>query len=113
MGTKKIKYTLPFVNKGKPFEMPNWTPKKHENALANLAKYTKEHNLTDKDADNEFKYFVIFETLQDIDNSVMLDDIRNLHPLDLIDLFYAVYHAGRSGIIYTDFREKGKKSPKK
>ena len=27
------KYKLPFVNEGKPFEIPNWTVEKHENAL--------------------------------------------------------------------------------
>ena len=39
----KQKLTLSFVNKGKPFEVPNWTPEKHEASLAKLAKAQKEN----------------------------------------------------------------------
>ena len=97
---EEVEYSIDFVNSGKPFKMPNWTTRKHENALLRLAKFQKEHKDIDDDKlNNEFKYFVIHETLSEIDESVSIEDIRNMHPLDLVELFNAVYNAGRKGII--------------
>jgi len=106
------KYSLDFVNKGKNFDMPNWSTEKHENALNNLVSYQKKNKLSDKEAEKEFKHFVIHETLKEIDKDVDLDDIRKMHPMDLIDLFNAVYNAGRKGIYAGNFRQKTPKSKK-
>jgi len=38
----KIKYTMKFVNEGKEFEMPPWTVEKHEKAMVNAVKATKD-----------------------------------------------------------------------
>jgi len=104
------KFNLKCVNKGKPFSMPNWTPKKHEAALAKLDAAQKKNKWDDKAADKEFKYFVVHETLLEIDPDCELDDIRNLHPVTLIELFREVYNAGKENIYYRDFR-KGRKTP--
>jgi len=106
--TKKIKepYSYPFVNKGKAFAIPNWTTDKHESALAHLAADTKDM-LKDK-KEEEFKYYVIYETLSVIDTTgkCTLEEIRRMHPVDLIDMFNAVYGAGRKGIYSKDFRKE-------
>jgi len=109
---KKPKYSLDFVNDGESFDMPNWTTEKHESALQNLVEYQKEQKLSDEKAEKEFKHFVIYETLQTIDSDVEIDDIRNMHPSDLIDLFNAVYNAGRKGIYARNFRQETPKSKK-
>lgn len=108
----KGKYSLDFVNNGEPFDMPNWTTEKHENALNQLVQYQKEKKLSDKKANEEFKHFVIYETLKEIDEEVDIDKIRNMHPIDLVDLFNAVYNAGRKGIYARNFRKKTPKSKK-
>jgi len=109
MTKKEVKpYSLEFVNKGEDFAMPNWTPEKHEAALAKLAEKAEEEKLDDRKQNEEFKYYVIYETLSRIDKTgdCTLEVIRNMHPIDLIDLFRAVYDAGRKGIYSQDFREE-------
>jgi len=110
MKMAKIKpYSLKFVNRGKPFDMPNWTPEKHESALAKLNKDTKK--LNDEEQNKEFKYYVIHETLLELDEDCSMDNIRRMHPMDLIELFNAVYNAGREGIYNVDFLRGKNKTP--
>jgi len=103
--TKKIKkpYSLKFVNKGKSFAIPNWTTEKHESALANLAKDTI--GMAPELQEKEFKHYVVYETLSTIDTTgeCTLEIIKNMHPIDLVDMFHAVYNAGRDGIYSKDF----------
>lgn len=105
---KKIEkpYSLKFVNKGKDFAVPNWTTEKHESALARLAKDMKDAPAEEQE--KEFKNYVIYETLSAIDTTgkCTLDKIRDMHPIDLIDMFRAVYDAGRKGIHSKDFRKE-------
>lgn len=105
---KKIKepYSLKFVNKGKAFAVPNWTTDKHESALAHLA--ADKDNLPKGKEDKEFKYYVIYETLSAIDTTdeCTLDKIKQMHPVDIIDMFNAVYNAGKKGIYSKDFRKE-------
>lgn len=107
---KKIKepYSLKFVNKGKSFAIPNWTTEKHESALAHLAEDAE--NMPVEKQDKEFKHYVIYETLSVIDTTgeCTLNKIRTMHPIDLIDMFHAVYDAGRRGIHSKDFRKEQK-----
>lgn len=107
---KKIKepYSLPFVNKGKPFAIPNWTTDKHESALAKLA--TDMEDTPAEEQEKEFKHYVIYETLSAIDTTgkCTLEKIRAMHPIDLIDMFRAVYDAGKRGIYSKDFRQEQK-----
>ena len=106
--TKKIKepYSLEFVNKGKPFAIPNWTTEKHESALAKLAADMKD--MPKGEEEKEFKHYVIYETLSAIDKTgeCTLERIRAMHPIDLVDMFNAVYNAGRKGIYSKDFRKE-------
>ena len=106
--TKKIKepYSLEFVNKGKAFAIPNWTSDKHESALARLAEDLKD--APKEKQEDEFKHYVIYETLSVIDTTgkCTLEKIRAMHPIDLVDIFNAVYGAGRKGIYSKDFRKE-------
>jgi len=110
---KKIKYTILFVNKGKPFVVPNWTVEKHESAVANALEYVKENvKLTDIQRENELKYRIIYETLFEIDKTVNIEQIREffVHPDNLVEFFTAVYSAGKKEIY---FRKEEKNPPKK
>ena len=60
---KKIKYHLDFVNDDKPFELPNWTPKKHEAALNKLDAATK--GMTERQK-NEERYQQLMAKLEQI-----------------------------------------------
>lgn len=109
----KQRYTLKFVNNGDPFEMPIWTTKKHEQSLAKLAAAQIENKWDDKKANAEYKFYVIHETLLEIDPECNIDDIRAItHPATRIDLFNAVYDAGREDIYYKEDFHKGRKTQK-
>lgn len=107
--TKK-KYSLSIVNNGKPFSMPHWSVKKHKAALQELNKECKD--MSNEEKNDEFTYYVILQTLRQIDSSVTIDDIKTLHPEDIIQLFNDVYNAGKGGIYFRQ-PKKGKKGKKK
>ena len=104
------KYNLKFINKGKAFCMPKWTTGKHKAALAMMVEECK--GMTDSEMSEEFNFYVIYQTLHQIDNSVTIESIKELHPEDLIELFNAVYNAGKESIFYSP-PEKGKQGSKK
>lgn len=109
-----VYYTLPFINKGKKFKMPNWTPRKHEAALAEMIEETEKYKIYDADkkvtnADEVgrkqadlFKYYVILQSLREIDESVTFKIVREIHIDSIIQLFNAVYAAGKLNIIYEE-----------
>jgi hypothetical protein len=97
------KYSLKIVNKGKPFVMPKWTVGKHRAAMSQMLAECKD--MSEEEKTEEFNYYVIYQTLKQIDNDVSLEDIKTLHPEDLIQLFNDVYNAGKEGIYF----RKGKK----
>lgn len=110
----KLKFTVKCVNKGEPFDMPDWTVDKHNLALAKLAADQKTHGWDEKKAEDEFKYYVIHETMLELDPNCTLDDLKNFltHPSTLIELFNAVYNAGRENIYYVENFRKGRKTPR-
>ena len=99
-------YSLKFVNNGNSFDVPNWSPEKHEAALAKLAADTKD--MTDAEQEKQFKYYVVHETLSEIDETgdCTLEKVKAMHPIDIIDMFKVVYNAGREGIYSADFRKE-------
>jgi len=109
---KETKYSLSFVNKGKPFIVPNWTVEKHEKAMVKAVDYTKGKNISDVEKENMLKYFIILETLQEIDEKVTVEDVKNYfsHPENIVDFFNAVYYAGKKDIY---FRKADKPSKNK
>ena len=97
--------TVKKFNRGKPFTLPNWTVIKHKAVLEGVNKLPKDTSETDRDT--EFQFLCIYEGLKVVDPEIEVDDIKNLHPAVLIDLFNAIYSEGKCDI---HFREKGKKS---
>lgn len=97
--TKK-KYSLDFVKNGNPFVMPKWTTKKHKAALVQMNKECD--GMSDEEKNDEFNYYIIFQTLKQIDPSVEISKIREMHPEDIIALFDAVYNEGRQGIYFQE-----------
>ena len=106
MTKTKEPYSIDFVNKGKPFSIPNWTTERHESALAKLTEATKD--LPPDKQDKEFKFYVIYEVLSQIDETgdCTIDKIREMHAMDTIELFNAIYNAGRKGIYSQNFRKE-------
>lgn len=107
-----MKYTLPFVNDGKEFVIPDWTIEKHERALANAVEVTEGNKtLSGAQKENELKYAILYETLIEIDETVELEAIRKYftHPENIVEFFNAVYYAGKKDIY---FRQE-EKPPKK
>ena len=100
---RTIKYSLPFVNKGKPFEVTNWTVSKHEKAIALAIEHTKNiKNMSETDKENWLKYTIIYQTLVEIDESIKIEDIKEYfsHPENLVEMFNAVYYAGKKDIYF-------------
>ena len=104
-------FTLKFVNNGKPFVMPKWTVGKHKAALAQMNAECE--GLSDKEKDDEFNYYVIYQTLKQVDSEVSIDDIRGLHPEDLVLLFSEVYNAGKEGIYFQEGQEEKPQTKKR
>ena len=107
-GRKMTKLILKFINKGKPFELKNWTVMKHKAVLEKINKLPK--NTSESDKDIEFQFLCIYEGLKEVDPNLELDNIRQLHPTVLVELFNAIYTEGKCDIY---FREKGKKTKSK
>jgi len=97
---KKVKYNLKFVNKGKPFTIPNWTTEKHETALSELVK--NEKGKTPKQLDNLFRYYVVLQTLREIDETVTIEQVKNVHIENLVELFNVIYYAGKVDIVFRE-----------
>lgn len=103
------KYSLPFINDGEPFELPTWTVVLHEQALDKCIEATK--GKSPMVQDKEFRFYVILESLQLVDDSVTLQDIKGMHVDDMLSLFDAVYAAGKRGILFQE-KPSAKKSTK-
>lgn len=103
-----MKIKLDFVNKGKPFEVSNWTVEKHEKALALCVKETE--NLSKKQQDQEFRYYVIYIGLKEIDDDCEFEKVHNLHPENVIELFNTIYGAGKVDIFFRPKKSMKKKN---
>jgi len=90
------KLTIPFVNKGKPFCINNWTVEKHAKALELLANTESTESLKE----TEFQYCIVYVALQEIDNSVSMSDVRTLHVDNLLELAKLFYYAGKIDIFF-------------
>ena len=109
----KTKYTLPFVNKGKPFQLSKWTVRKHEEVLKEASKYEKE--LKGEKLDAKYRNLLILKGLHEVDTTVTEDDLLDLHPDEKVALFAAVYLQGKRGILAEDkanFQKKKDQKPK-
>jgi hypothetical protein len=100
------KYSLKIVNNKKPFIMPKWTVGKHKAALARMLK--ENPKVSEEEKNDLFNYYVIYETLRQVDPEISIEDIKDLHPEDMIELFNEVYNAGKEGIYFRQ-PAKGKK----
>lgn len=108
---KKIKYTLKFVNNGKEFEIPNWTVQKHEKAMVHAIEAAKGKELTAEEKENMLKFYIMLETLKEIDENVTIEDITDffIHPENIVEFFNAVYYEGKQDIYF----RKVEKPPRK
>lgn len=98
MVEKSDTFTLDFVNEGKEFKFLNWTTEMHEAAMAQMLEDNP--SATNEQRDSLFRYYVIYTSLGKIDNNVSLEDVKNLHPENLVVLFNAAYYAGKRDIYF-------------
>ena len=95
-----VRIRLKFINDGKPFEIGTWTTEKHERALELLLKNTKD--VSEEERTKEFKYYVIYVALKEVDKNLDFATIKNLHVENVADLFNLIYNAGKLDIIVED-----------
>lgn len=98
MAKKRVRYSLKIVNNGKPFKISNWTVEKHEDALSELTK--NEKGKTTKQLDGLFRYYVILQTLQEIDENVTIEQVKGIHVENIVELFNVIYNAGKVDIVF-------------
>lgn len=99
MSKQKGKYQISFVNNGKPFDLDNWSVKKHKDVLKKMARYEEEHKgLSEEEKDDMFQDMLILRGLKDIDPNLKSKDFELMHPQDKKALFTAIYFSGREGI---------------
>jgi len=91
--TEKIK--LPYINKGKAFDLPNMTVAMNEKYLDILAEKEKEFGKDNLEKINREanKHFLLY-VLKQIDDTVTLDTILNMHPNDFLYLFNSMWESG-------------------
>jgi len=111
---EKTKYTLKFINNGKEFEIPNWTVQKHEKAMVNALKATKDKELTSEQKENMLKFYIMLETLREIDDTVTIEDITGffIHPENIVEFFNAVYYEGKQDIYFRKVEKSHQKKKK-
>ena len=98
-------YKLEFINAGSPFFMPQWSVKKHEELLESMIPLDEKLKLKlieQKDYDKQYRLRMILLSLHDIDSKVTELNLQSMHPDDFIDLWLAVYNAGKTGIVVND-----------
>ena len=93
-----MKLNLKFVNEGKPFEVSDWTVEKHEKALALCVKACE--GLSKAEQDQEFRYYVIYIGLKEIDADTPFEKVHNLHVENVIELFNIIYTKGKVDIFF-------------
>ena len=97
---------LSFVNKGEEFKLPTFSVEMQERLLEIMSKEnTKKMS---KEQENQLwnKYTVVL-SLQEIDESVSIENINRMHPEDYIYLFKKIMSDGRelTGDDDKDFQE--------
>jgi len=99
---KETKYNLSFVNKGKPFTVPNWTVEMHEKAMVEAVDATKGKKISEIEKENELKYYIILESLQKIDSTVTIENVKEYftHPENIVEFFNIVYYKGKKDIYF-------------
>lgn len=107
----KQKLTLKFVNKGEAFEVENWTVLMHEHAMKKAVDATKDKKMSEMEKENELKYYIILESLQKIDSTVTIEDVKKFftHPENIVEAFNMVYYEGKQDIYF----HQEEKPPKK
>jgi hypothetical protein len=109
-------YSIPFIKNGEPFEMTNWTVRKHEELLENMIPYDEQlsaEKITQKEYDRQYRLRMILLSMREIDPKVEEKNLLELHPDDFIELWIACYNSGKRGIKKDnqDF-QNGEKTPK-
>jgi len=110
----KQKLVLKFMNKGKPFEVVNWTVEMHESAMVKAVEATKGKKISEVKKENELKFYIILESLQKIDSTVTIENVKNYftHPENIVEAFNLVYYAGKQNIYFQKAEVKPPKNKK-
>lgn len=100
------KLSLKFVNNKKPFEVKYWTVANQKNAFKRLTENSKD--LSEEEKNIRFQQEVVYEKLKEFDENVKFEDIKNLHPDNLIELFELIYNAGKVDVYFRERKTKKK-----
>ena len=93
MGKEKLK--LSFVNGGKPFATPHMTVKRQEELLEDIIDIEKKYKKNSDKYNREINKYMVMRVLKNIDDSITIDDINNMHPDDYVLLFDKIWNSGR------------------
>jgi hypothetical protein len=104
---EKRKLSLKSVNDGEHFVLPTVTVKIQEKYMEKLAEIEKKDYSDDKQL-SESNKALLLTMLQEIDPSVGLSDIENLHPADFMTLVEEINNTYMEGREIVD-EEKPKK----
>lgn len=111
MERKKLK--LSFVNDGKPFRIPDLNVKKHEEFLEEMEEKEEEMKDMKKGKAGRLQQrLLILKNLQVVDESVSMEDILEMHPLDYEKVAEEVNNAFFEGGEMSDDGENFRKTKK-
>jgi len=99
------KYTLDFVNKGKPFSMPVWSTIRQKEVDTIMSEYEEWLSGTKKEIEDyheKHNYMIALVSLQQIDPNVKESDLTNMNLNDLVELVRACFNGGKKGILVKD-----------
>jgi ribosomal protein L19E len=100
---KIVKYKLPFVNKGKEFEIPKMTMRIHRQAMEQMSEHKK---MSEEQYSQMFNEKIVLLALQEVDSSITIEDVETMHPDDYIDFFGKLWNSGKTTKVVKPFRKK-------
>jgi len=93
MGKNKI--SLSFVNEGESFTVPHMTVKSQEMLFKDMTTVEKTYKQDTPEFMRELNKYMLLRVLQNVDDSITLDDINNMHPDDFVELLTLINDRGR------------------
>lgn len=92
---EKKKIRLSFVNNGEEFVMPYITVKVQEDMLKDVVEVEKTFKKDTDEFMREINKYIMVRVLQQVDPTVSIKNINNLHPDDYVELMRMMNQGGR------------------
>ena len=98
----KDTFQHPLILDGKEFKLPSWNYGKQLEIVEQMKYWEKsfgKNKPSEDEKGRQFETLLILRGMKEIDSSFNEDTLRQMHPIDRIELFNAIYLSGKRGIV--------------